>query len=168
MPSLSILKIKRSVPIVISDSYLLHIFCTNMYSAIVLWKQKKILLFLQCVVFPFQKNDPCIDRSEYDTNDVSYILVTKQTFLLYIVEVLRGKVQWVILAPLQVKSRSGTCNEIWILLPFRKAAEKTWSCFALDTEHQYWAVTVQYLWRANKISMTSNALPLHFSASQAS
>ena len=96
---ISILKIKRSVPIVISDSYLLHIFCTNMYSAIVLWKQKKILLFLQCVVFPFQKNDPCIDRSEYDTNDVSYILVTKQTFLLYIVEVLRGKVQWVILPP---------------------------------------------------------------------
>ena len=32
----------------------------------------------------------------------------------------------------------------------------------LDTELQYWAVTVQYLCRVKKISMTSNVLPLHF------
>ena len=36
------------------------------------------------------------------------------------------------------------------------------------TEHQYWTVTVQYLCRVKKISMTSNDLPLHFAPSQAS
>ena len=79
-----------------------------------------------------------------------------------------AKVQWVILATLQVKSKSGSCNEIWILRPFSKAAEKTRSCFALHTEHQYWTVTVQCLCRVKKISMTSNFLPLHFAPSQAS
>ena len=54
------------------------------------------------------------------------------------------KVQWAVLSTLQVKSGSGSCNEIWILRPFSKAAEKTWSCFSLDTEQQYWTVTVQY------------------------
>ena len=78
------------------------------------------------------------------------------------------KVQWAVLATLQVKSRSSSCNEIWILRPFSKAAEKTWSCFALDTEHQYWIVTVQYLYRVKKISMTNNVLPLHIAPSQAS
>ena len=53
------------------------------------------------------------------------------------------KVWWVVLTSLQVKSWSCSCNEIWILRPFSKAAEKTWSCFALDTEQQYWTVTVQ-------------------------
>ena len=66
------------------------------------------------------------------------------------------------LPTLQVKSGSGSCNEIWIFHPFSKAVEKTWSCFALDTEHQYWTVTVQYLCRVKKNSMTSNVLPLHF------
>ena len=78
------------------------------------------------------------------------------------------KVQWAVLTTLQVKSQSGRCNEIWILRPFSKAAEKTQSCFALDTEHQYWTVTVQHLCRVKKISMTSNVLPLHFAPSQAS
>ena len=45
-----------------------------------------------------------------------------------------------------------------------KDAEKT---FALDTEHP-WTVTVQYLCRVKKISMTSNVLPLKFATSQAS
>ena len=69
------------------------------------------------------------------------------------------KVQWAVLATLQVKSQSGSCNEIWILRPFSKAAGKTWARFALDTEHQYWTVAVQYLCRVKKISMTSNVLP---------
>jgi hypothetical protein len=47
-------------------------------------------------------------------------------------------------------------------------AEKTRSCFALATEHQYWTVTVQSLCRVKKILMTSNVLPLHFAPSQAS
>ena len=54
------------------------------------------------------------------------------------------KVQLVVLATLQVKSESVSCNETWILCQFSKAAEKTWSCFALDTVQQYWTVTVQY------------------------
>ena len=53
-----------------------------------------------------------------------------------------SKVQWTVLATLQVKSGSGSCNEIWILHPFSKAAEKTWWCFSLNTEQQYWTVTV--------------------------
>ena len=40
------------------------------------------------------------------------------------------EVQWVVLLTLQVKSGSG------ILRPFSKAAEKTCSCFSLDTEQQ--------------------------------
>ena len=52
--------------------------------------------------------------------------------------------------------------------PFSKAAEKTRSCFAFDTEHQYWAVTVQSVCRVKKISMTSIVLPLHFTPKQAS
>ena len=44
------------------------------------------------------------------------------------------------------------------LRPFSKAAEKTQSCFALDTEQWYWPVTVQSLCRVKKISMTSNVL----------
>ena len=55
---------------------------------------------------------------------------------------LRCKVQLAVLLTLQVKSGSGSCNKIWILCPFCKAAEKTWSCFSLDTEQQYWTVTV--------------------------
>ena len=55
-----------------------------------------------------------------------------------------------------------------MLFTLGKAAEKTLSCFALDTEHQYWTVTVQYLCRVKKISMTSNVLPLQFATSQAS
>ena len=78
------------------------------------------------------------------------------------------KVQRDVLATIQVKSRSCSCNEIWILRPFSKAAEKTWSCFVLDTEQQYWTVTVQYLCRVKQISMTSNVLSLHFALSQAS
>ena len=54
------------------------------------------------------------------------------------------KDRWVVLATFQVKSGSRSCNEIWILRPFSKTAEKTWSCFSLDTEQQYWTVTVQY------------------------
>ena len=50
--------------------------------------------------------------------------------------------------------------------PFSKAAEKTWSCFSLDTEQQYWTVTV--LKKVNLLSMTSNVLPLHFAYRQAS
>ena len=42
------------------------------------------------------------------------------------------KVQWAVLATLQFKSGSGSCNEIWTLRPFSKAAENTWSCFSLD------------------------------------
>ena len=57
-------------------------------------------------------------------------------------------------------------KEIWIFAPIQQGTEKTWSCFALDTEHQYWAVTVQYLCRVKKISITSNVLPLHFTPSQ--
>ena len=92
------------------------------------------------------------------------------------------KVQWVVLAILQVKSQSGSCNEIWILRPFSKAAEKTRSCFALDTEHQYCTVTVQYLcsgraqpdWtyefpdQTRPDTQICNVLPLHFVPSQAS
>ena len=37
-----------------------------------------------------------------------------------------------------------------------------------DTEHQYLAVTVQYLCRVEKILMRSNVLLLYFSPSQAS
>ena len=67
------------------------------------------------------------------------------------------------LGTLKVKSwSSGSCNEIWILPPFSKAAMKTHSCFALDTEQWYWNVTVQSLCRVKKISMTRNVLPLHF------
>ena len=55
-----------------------------------------------------------------------------------------------------------SCNEIWILRPLSKAAEKTGLCFAWYTEHQYWTVTVQYLCRVKKILMTSNVLPLNF------
>ena len=76
--------------------------------------------------------------------------------------------QWTVLATLQVKSWYGCCNKIWILCPFSKVAEKTRSCFALNAEHQYWTVTVLYLYRAKKISMTSNVLPLHFATSKAS
>ena len=36
-----------------------------------------------------------------------------------------SKVQWVVLATLQVKSASDSCNEILILRPFNKAAKKT-------------------------------------------
>ena len=46
--------------------------------------------------------------------------------------------------------------------------DTTWPCFALNTEHQYWIVTVQYLCIVKKISMTSNVLPLHFAPSQTS
>jgi hypothetical protein len=59
-------------------------------------------------------------------------------------------------------------KEIWIFGPIQQGTEKTWSCFPWDTEQQYWAVTVQYLFRVKKISMTSNVLPLHFSPSQVS
>ena len=59
-----------------------------------------------------------------------------------------------VLTTLQVKSQSNRCNEIEILRPFSKATEKTWSCFALNTEHQYWTVTVQYLCRVKKILTT--------------
>ena len=52
--------------------------------------------------------------------------------------------------------------------PFSKAAEKTQSCFALDTEQWYWPVTVQSLWRVKKVSLTSNVLPIHFDPSQSS
>ena len=45
---------------------------------------------------------------------------------------------------------------------FSNTAEKTRPCFALDTEHQYWTVTVQYMCRVKKISMTSNVLLLQF------
>ena len=51
-------------------------------------------------------------------------------------------------------------NEILRLVS--KAAENTQSCFALDTEHKYWTVGVQSLWRVKKILMTSNIFPLHF------
>ena len=44
----------------------------------------------------------------------------------------KGEVQWPILATLQIKSCSGSCNKILILRPFSKTAEKTRSCFALD------------------------------------
>ena len=83
--------------------------------------------------------------------------------------IMEFKVQWAVLATIQVKSGSGSCNEIWILRPFSKAAEKTWSCFSLDTEQQYWTVTVQYFCKkVKKIWMTSNVLPLHFAPSQVS
>ena len=66
------------------------------------------------------------------------------------------------------KSWSHICNEIWIFWPFSKAAKKTGSCFPLDTEHQYWTVTVQSLCRLKKISITRNDFPLHSAPSQAS
>ena len=44
--------------------------------------------------------------------------------------------------------------------PFRKATQKTQSCFALDTEKGYWPVTVQPLYRVKKIVIASNVLPL--------
>ena len=50
-----------------------------------------------------------------------------------------------------------------MLFTLGKAAEKTLSCFALDTEHQYWTVK-----KVKKISMASNVLPLQFATSQAS
>ena len=53
----------------------------------------------------------------------------------------RDKVQWVVLATLQFKSWSGSCNEIWILCPFSKAAEKTRPCFALE----YWAMILDFV-----------------------
>ena len=46
-------------------------------------------------------------------------------------------------------------SKIW--LKPSKAAEKTfitWSCFVLNTEQWYWTVTVQYLCRVKKSSMT--------------
>ena len=61
-----------------------------------------------------------------------------------------------------MKSLCNTVKEISNFAPIQQGTEKTWSCFALDTEHQYCAVTVQYLCRVKKISMTSNVLPLHF------
>ena len=56
------------------------------------------------------------------------------------------KVQWAVLATLQVKSQSGSCNEIWNMGPY-------WSCFASDTEHQYWTVIVQSVCRVKKNSV---------------
>ena len=50
-------------------------------------------------------------------------------------------------------------KEIWIFAPIQQGPEKTWSCFALNTEQQYWTVTVQYLCRVKKMSMTSKVLP---------
>ena len=35
-------------------------------------------------------------------------------------------------------------KEIWIFAPIQQGTEKTWSWFALNTEDQYWTVTVQY------------------------
>ena len=65
-------------------------------------------------------------------------------------------------------SKSSHTLVVVMKFEFSKAAETTRSCFALDTEHQYWIVTVQYLCRVKKISLTSNVLPLHFAPSQAS
>ena len=56
--------------------------------------------------------------------------------MLFIWQVFFYKVQWVVLMTLQVKSWSGSCNEIWILYPFSKAAEKTWIMFCFG----YWAL----------------------------
>ena len=67
-----------------------------------------------------------------------------------------------------ITSQYSYFEEIWIFAPIQQGTEKTWSCFALDTAHQRWAVTVQYLCRIKKISMTISVLPLHFSPSQAS
>ena len=46
--------------------------------------------------------------------------------------------------------------EIWIFAPIQQGTEKTWSCFALNTEHQYWTVTVQFRYWEPK----SRSLPL--------
>ena len=68
----------------------------------------------------------------------------------------------------EITSQYSQFKEILIFAPIQQGTEKTWSCFAFDTEHQYWAVTVQYLCRVKKISMPSNVLPLQFATSQAS
>ena len=82
----------------------------------------------------------------------------------------RDKVQWVVLATLQFKSWSGSCNEIWILCPFSKAAEKTRPCFALE----YWAMILDFV---SAVSVQCSAVQrkilflcfdLHFAPSQAS
>ena len=67
-----------------------------------------------------------------------------------------SKVQLCVPATLHVKSQSSSCNEIWILRLFSNVAEKTRSCFSLDTEQWYWTVTVQSLCRVKKISMTKS------------
>ena len=84
----------------------------------------------------------------------------------FLIKYLKGKLPGVLFHG--ITSQYSLCKEIWIFVPIQQGTEKTWSCFALDTEHQYWAVTVQYLCRVKKISMTSNVLPLYFARSQAS